>query len=402
MDLPIIPERLGRTAPEGRSTDFWGFGESFMHVGFLSADLRNDHGAGVYCLNFIEAIRAVGVEATVAVARNSPDILGISVHKILPNCTPREAHFHKRLLLIAPVAWKLLRRCDIVHSLTVSYAPLGTLIAGTKPFFITGYGSYVTTPGRERWPLNWIYKRAFLHSMCMICISRYTRRQAVHVTPNLRVKVINPGINMERFAEKEHRRYHPLTKTVLSVGAIKRRKGQVHLVRAIAKVREKVPAVQCVIVGSFKYGPDYLQEVRQTIEQYNLTDCVHLLGHVSEEDLLNYYRKATVFALPAVNDDWRFEGYGLAYMEASAAGLPVIGTRESGAEDAIQDGKTGYLLSQDGLEDSLADRICELLLDPQKARSMGKAGRQRAKEQMWRRVAEELRSLYEEALRGRG
>ena len=60
--------------------------------------------------------------------------------------------------------------------------------------------------------------------------------------------------------------------------------------------------------------------------------------------------------MASLNVGWKFEGFGLTLLEASAAGLPVIGTRDCGAEDAVIEGETGLLVAQSDLEHELASR----------------------------------------------
>jgi glycosyltransferase involved in cell wall biosynthesis len=181
---------------------------------------------------------------------------------------------------------------------------------------------------------------------------------------------------------------------VLSVGAVKARKGTLELVRAMAQL----PGVRCTIVGSLTIEPEYAERVRGEIERLGLADRVKLTGRISDDELLSAYANADVFALPSLNVGWKFEGYGLSLSEASAAGLPVIGTSDCGAEDAVVDGVTGLLVSQKNLEDGLADAIKKLLDDRMLAAQMGAAGRERARGQTWDHVAAQMIALYKQAM----
>src|SRR5690606_8792173 len=144
----------------------------------------------------------------------------------------------------------------------------------------------------------------------------------------------------------------------------KPRKGTLELVRAMAVVRQQMPAAQCVIIGSLDAMPEYAARVRAAVAELNLQDCVHLLGHVPEATVLGWMRAADVFALPSMNVGAKLEGYGLVHMEASATGLPVIGTRDCGADDAIVHGETGLLVSQERVAEELPAAILHLLADP--------------------------------------
>jgi glycosyltransferase involved in cell wall biosynthesis len=163
----------------------------------------------------------------------------------------------------------------------------------------------------------------------------------------------------------------------------------------MAVVRKHVPDVQCMIIGSLDPEPDYVQRIRQTIRELNLDGHVHLLGHVPENILLGWYGAADVFALPSMNDGWKFEGYGLAHLEASAAGLSVIGTSDCGAEDAIEDGITGILVSQVKVEDELPAAIIRLLTDKALAARLGAAGKTKAQTQTWDFVARQMIAVYQ-------
>ena len=141
-----------------------------------------------------------------------------------------------------------------------------------------------------------------------------------------------------------------------------------------------------------------MAKVRATILELDLSDCVHLLGHVPEAVLMGWYHAADVFAVPSMNDGWRFEGYGLIYLEAGAAGLAVIGTTENGGEDAIEDGVTGLLIPQSRVADELPRAILRLLHDPALAAQMGASGREKAARQTWDQVAAEMNKHYHDAL----
>jgi phosphatidylinositol alpha-1,6-mannosyltransferase len=164
------------------------------------------------------------------------------------------------------------------------------------------------------------------------------------------------------------------------------------------KVLERFPDAECTIIGSLTNEPDYVQHVRELIASQNLGEHVYLLGHVSEEALLDAYRRASLFVLPSMNDGWKFEGYGLVHMEASAAGLPVIGTTGCGAEDAIDHEVTGLLVSQTHIAEELPQAIIRLLGDPALAARMGAAGRLKAQHQTWDTVAGEMLGVYNQVV----
>jgi glycosyltransferase involved in cell wall biosynthesis len=402
-----------------------------MRVGILAPDLSRKHGWATYSLNLLGALQRAGVPMTVLAAHNSPDIEGIELHRVLPALYPRDSRFLPRLLAAYPRAWALLRGCDLVHALVEPYAPLAALAAGARPLVITGHGSYVRLPVERHWPVGALYGWAFRRGT-LACVSHYTAKAARDALPGVKPVVINNGVEVARFANipspnpsplrREGSQTPPLyevergaggedtrvergaggednTKTVLAVGAVKARKGTLELVRAMAAVRDQMPNVQCVIVGSMTAEPKYAARVQAAVRDLHLENTVRLLGHLPERDLLEWYAAADVFCIPSMNDGWKFEGYGLVHLEASAAGLPVIGTRDCGAEDAIDDGVTGLLVSQTHIADELPNAILRILSDPALAARMGAAGRVKAQGRTWDAVAAQVIGLYNSELK---
>ena len=365
-----------------------------MRVGFLTSDLSHQHGWAHYSLSLFQALRAAGVETTVVTSRNSPSIADLEIHRLLPNTHPAEKYILPKSLRAAPAVGQLLRDCDLLHATIEPYAPLGAWVGAGRPLVLTAHGSYVDVLSHRRWPAGAVYRRAFRHSQ-LVCVSHHTAKVAQETLGEVQTTVIPNGIDPARFADLPTGVVEKLGPTVLSVGAVKLRKGTLELVRAMANVREVVPDAQCVIIGSTEAAPGYIEQARAEINHLGLEDCVHLLGHVPEQTLLAWYGAADVFALPSMNVGRKFEGYGLVHMEASAAGLPVIGTTDCGAEDAIEHGVTGLLVPQSAVTDTLPDAIITLLTDPQRAAQMGAAGRVRARQHTWDNVARRMIEFYE-------
>jgi glycosyltransferase involved in cell wall biosynthesis len=380
-----------------------------MRIGFLTSDLNHHHGWGRYSLNLIQALRAAGVDVAVVAARNSDLLDGVPVAPLLPAIYPKDSRMLLRMLAQAQSTYAFLNQCDIIHCTVEFYAPLAAWVAGKRPLFITGHGSYVQIAHERHWPVSALYRRAFYKAQ-VICVSHYTAQVAASVLPGLRTVVVNNGVDVARFAALAHhvvpRGAHDIASTmtqnkpvILAVGAVKARKGILELVQAIPAVRREIPEAECVVIGSLTMETAYVERVRTTIMELGLSDCVHLLGHVSEAALLEWYNRASVFAVPSLNDGWKFEGYGLVHLEASGAGLPVIGTTDCGIEDAIEDEGTGLLVSQTRIAEELPQAIIRILSDPDLAARMGAAGRAKAATQTWDRVAGQMINLYKKTLK---
>lgn len=372
-----------------------------MHLGILAPDLTFKHGWGAYTLHLLDALHQAGVQLTVIAARNTGTLetqLPYPVHQLLPNIEPRERRMLLKQLALVPTVRRLLKNCDLIHVTSEFYAPLGAWIAGGKPLILTGHGSYVQYHTQRRFPVSLLYRRAFSRALT-VCVSRYTADTLRRALPDARVTVVNNGVDAARFDSAWAQRANaPNSALILSLGAVKQRKGTLELVRALAVVRQKIPAVQAVIIGALTMEVGYVQQVNQEITALGLSDCVRLIGQLPDDEVQQWMAAADLFVLPSINAGWKFEGFGLAHLEASAAGLPVISTRGSGVEDAVDDGVTGVLVSQEHIADELPAAIMRLLNDPQLARKMGAAGRAKAESQTWAHVAAQMIQVYEQQL----
>lgn len=370
-----------------------------MRVGFLTSDLHHGHGWAHYSLSLIEALRRLDMAVRVVAAKNSPADFDFPVQPILPTIAPTERQQLAKLALAVPQVKAAFTGCDLLHATIEPFAPLAMWAAYRQPYIITGHGSYAQAGIDRNAMVRVVHKNAFKRAGAVVCVSHYTAKRAADYTPGVRAVVVNNGVDPARFAELPPPP-EPVTRpTVLTAGGVKRRKGTLPLLRAMAQVREHIPDVQCIIIGRMGDEPDYVAQVQQTITALDLHAHVRVLGYVSEAELLGWYGAADVFALPSMNDGWKFEGYGLVHLEASAAGLPVIGTRDCGAEDVIDDGVTGRLVSQGNIDTELPAALLDLLTNPEQARQMGQAGKRKAQQQTWDATAQQMLALYNRATR---
>jgi phosphatidylinositol alpha-1,6-mannosyltransferase len=131
--------------------------------------------------------------------------------------------------------------------------------------------------------------------------------------------------------------------------------------------------------------------------ELGVNDRVIFLGAVSSDMLPACYAAADIFVHPNRVDGRDFEGFGLVFLEAAAAGLPVIAGQTGGAPEAIEAGKTGLLVSGTDVAEMVRALRC-LLANPDGRRAMGRAGRERAVSQFsWERAADLTRQAHERA-----
>ena len=166
------------------------------------------------------------------------------------------------------------------------------------------------------------------------------------------------------------------TKRVVGVGRMVRRKGFDTLLDAWGLVNRASPAAaghgpELVLVGD---GPERSSLERQV--RRSRLGRVTFTGAMDQAGVLTQLHRADVFALPIRTrlGGLDSEGLGLAALEASACGLPVVVGRSGGAPETVLAGRTGYVVDPDDPYE-LAVRLGDLLADPEHARALGAAGR---------------------------
>ncbi len=174
---------------------------------------------------------------------------------------------------------------------------------------------------------------------------RYGCRRPVEVIPN--------GVSVEQFRAAARQRKNQPGATVITVGRLVPKNAVDTLIRAIAVIKPNIPAIRCHILGD---GPE-----RQALEalacSLKVESAIQFFGSVPYEAVPQRLAAADVFVRAS-----RSEGMGNAFVEALAAGLPIIGTPVGGINDIIRDGQTGLFCRVDDPRD-LAQKIERLLND---------------------------------------
>ena len=150
---------------------------------------------------------------------------------------------------------------------------------------------------------------------------------------------------------------------VVAWGRVQYEKGFQVLVRAIAELRSRIPDVRCVIAGRGSYLP----ELQTQIDVEGVTDIVDLAGFVPDDELRRILPRAGCVIIPSL-----YEPFGIVALEGMAAGAPTIVARTGGLAE-ILDGTEAGLLFEPGDHHDLANRIEQVLSDPDKGAAMSDA-----------------------------
>lgn len=140
---------------------------------------------------------------------------------------------------------------------------------------------------------------------------------------------------------------------------------------AFKKVLSKHPDTKLILAGE----GDLHQVCRDLVEYYDIKRSVELPGVFDSVQMKKWLKQAVAFvqhSVTAENGDQ--EGTPVAILEALASGLPVVSTKHAGIKDIVADNKTGYLVDEYDV-DGMAEKMCAILDNPEKSKSMGKAAR---------------------------
>jgi phosphatidylinositol alpha-1,6-mannosyltransferase len=207
---------------------------------------------------------------------------------------------------------------------------------------------------------------------------------------------IAPGIDTEHFAPTDSSELTSelgLTdkKVIVSVGRLVHRKGQDVLIEAMPHLLKEIPDAHLVLIGE---GP-YRGYLETRVKNLGIDSKVTFIGRITYVDLPRYICLGEVFVMPSRSRlaGLEVEGLGIVYLEASACGLPVIAGNSGGAPDAVVQGVTGLVVNGKD-QHVVAMSIATLLNDQEKAREMGRKGREWVIDQWrWEIWSEKFREL---------
>ncbi|MBP2437425.1 glycogen synthase [Microbacterium amylolyticum] len=262
---------------------------------------------------------------------------------------------------------------------------------------------------------SWIERESLTGADAVVAVSEGMRRDLLRVYPDLdpaRVKVVYNGIDLDEWHRIDdgdvvrELGVDPDRPSVVFVGRITRQKGLPYLLRA---ARELPPEVQVVLCAGAPDTPEIMAEVQSLVaELRGVRDGVVWIDrHLPRRELCALLTAATTFVCPSV-----YEPLGIVNLEAMACGAPVVGTRTGGIPEVVEDGVTGMIVPIEQANDGtgtpldpekfvadLARAITEMVSDPDRARALGAAGRERAQQHFsWASIADRTRELYAELL----
>jgi starch synthase len=257
---------------------------------------------------------------------------------------------------------------------------------------------------------SWCEKVSLEAADVVIAVSKGSRADILACYPAIdpdRVQVIYNGIDAREYTPDpgtdvlEKYGVDPDRPSVVFVGRITRQKGVPYLVDAALQFDE---AAQLVLCAGAPDTPEIAAEVEQRVERLRAErgNVIWLDQMLPKREVIQLLSHATVFACPSI-----YEPLGIVNLEAMACEAAVVATATGGIVEVVVDGVTGLLVpfetaegdiaprDPDGFVAGIAERVNALVADPERAREMGRAGRERAVSEFdWAAIARQTSQVY--------
>lgn len=239
-----------------------------------------------------------------------------------------------------------------------------------------------------------IVNRALNPGTYITATSECLRKAVLKLKPDtVDLEVIPFGVDIDQFKFVERK---PSGEVVIGIAKSLRPKYGIDiLIRAFAALATKYDNIRLKIAGRGEYDGEY----RKLVQNLGIGDIVDFLGFVDHSRLPSLFSELDIFAMPSVMED---ESFGVAAVEASATGLPVVATGVGGVPEVVINDVTGYLVEKRNVEE-LAAALAKLVESPAIRSQMGKAGRKYIEEKYdWKDNLLAMRNLYEKILAAPG
>lgn len=228
--------------------------------------------------------------------------------------------------------------------------------------------------------IPFLMERHYLkHRKNFIAVSEALKSRILMLNPKANVTVIHNGIDDDAFTHAQK----PDADKIGFIGRIEiNQKGLDTLIQAFSILKAENFPFKALLIGGGKDEP----VLRKMIDKLGLHDSIELTGRLGTERFARL-GECRIVCMPS-----RFEGWGIAAIEAAAEGIPVIASNIEGLSEAVVDGETGILIQAS--PEKLAESIKNLLADSAKMKQLSANAQKHAAAFRWENIANKQRALY--------
>lgn len=270
----------------------------------------------------------------------------------------------------------------IHHVLPVGYIAFLIKKFFKIPFLLFSHGTDIAAAAQKPWKRK-MALRVSQEAEQIILNSENLKRRLVNAFPELAEmsSVMYPCPNPEFFDPVDPEEIQKMRsmyalegkKVILSVSRLTTGKGFMHMIRLMPEIFKQAPHLVWFIVGD----GDKSQTILREIQKNNLQNIVRFIGEIPHHQLRSYYHLADLFVLLTHPHNGQEEGLGLVFLEAAAAGLPIVAGRSGGVDEAVDHGQTGLIVDVYQNPQGIVKAIGDLLTYEDYADQLGKAGQER-------------------------
>lgn len=251
--------------------------------------------------------------------------------------------------------------------------------------FVLAHGAEFLPRGKalkKRLWLPYYGKNILERATKVVANSTFTKERVLQIASKSNVIAIPLGVDESHFFPLENDSIH--SKLIIStVSRLQKHKGHLQVLEAIHKlpihIREQI---EWHIAGTGSYE----KTIKAKVTELNLDEVVKFHGFIPDEKLNAFYNSSDLFVLFSQEEQGAgtVEGFGLVFLEAQSSGIPVIGTRTGGIEDAVKPNEGGWLLASENVS-GLSELLVHLITHPNELKEQGKLARDRVlREGTWK------------------
>ena len=198
------------------------------------------------------------------------------------------------------------------------------------------------------------------------------------VTPGVDRKIFSPDLSVK----KEN--------IFLSIGRIQEQKGQLQTLEFLNNFKKIENDFKCIFIGgpSGKYGNEYLQELKQTVKEFNLDTHVEFLNNLPQIKIIELLNKSKLLIHTS-----QFETFGLVAIEANTMGVPVLTTNNGSLMEIIENNKNGFL-SENLIDGNVNNFVKKLLSDGENFKEIRNNCFEKSKNYSWLKTSDNLITIY--------
>ncbi len=227
----------------------------------------------------------------------------------------------------------------------------------------------------------------------VVANSNFTKNLAIELgIEEKRIKVINPGVDpaMEipkNDLKKAEEIFKGKKNRLITVSRFDKRKNHEKVIMAIRNLKEIYPDIIYICIG---YG-DEEDNLKKLVVELKLENHVVFLKDIPNDLKNALVAKSNIFVMPSIIHKNSVEGFGIAFIEAAQYGIPSIGGKDGGADDAIIHEKTGLICDGNNLDDIYSS--IDNLLKNNKYLEFGKEAKLNSQNFQWDKIIESYRRI---------